>query len=102
MFISARKFDKAHLIVTGVAVALSFAAVLSEARAETRVFGCNFVQSYSAAQVNYALTYAKAAVGTEATSLYRQYMSLKSECRTNRDAKRSVSLSPEMVALISN
>jgi hypothetical protein len=99
MFTSSKNAGMAHVVALSVAVAMSFAA---EAQAETRVFGCNFVESYNSTQVNSALSQARAAVGVEALSLYRQYLSLKNECRTNPDAKRSVRLSPEMVALISN
>jgi hypothetical protein len=102
MFTSSKSSEMARLVAFSVAAAIAFSAAAAEAQAETRVFGCNFVESYNSTQVSSALSQAKAAVGIEAISLYRQYMSLKNECRTNPDAKRSVRLSPDMVALISN
>ncbi len=91
---------KPHLIAVSVIAAISFAAAAAEAQAETRVFGCKFIESYSSAQASAALSQARAIVGTEALNLYGHYVSLKNECRTNPNAKRSVHLSPQMVALI--
>jgi hypothetical protein len=99
MFTASKNARMIRTRALGFAVANLFAI---EAQAETRVFGCNLVENYSSAQVSSALFQAKAAVGLEAVSLYRQYLSLKNECRTNPGARRSVRLSPEMVALISN
>lgn len=91
---------KTNLIAVSVAAAISLAATIAEAQAEIRVFGCKFVERYSAAQVSSALSQARAVFGTEALSLYAQYVSLRKECGTNPSAKRSVHLSPQMVALI--
>lgn len=102
MLTSSKNSEKAHAIAISVVAAVAFSAAVAEAQAETRVFGCSQVENYNAAQVNSALSQARAAVGVEALSLYRQYRSLKNECRTNPGAKRSVRLSPEMVALINN
>jgi hypothetical protein len=91
--------SKNHLIAISIAAAISFGAATA-AQAETRVFGCKFVESYSPAQASAALSQARAIVGIEALSLYGHYVSLKNECRTNPNAKRAVRLSPQMVALI--
>jgi hypothetical protein len=74
---------------------------LTEARAETRVFGCNFVESYSSYQVASAFSEARSVLGSEAVELYRQYLSLKNECRTNPEARRVVNLSAKMAELAS-
>jgi hypothetical protein len=101
MFSSSENSEIARLVACSVAVVFSFGVAATEAHAETRVFGCNFVDTYSSDQVNSALSQARMAVGLEAISLYRQYLSLKNECRTNPSARVSVRLSPAMVALIS-
>jgi hypothetical protein len=81
------------------AVALSIGMATTQARAETRVFGCSFVESYSSSQVASAFSEARSVLGSEAVELYHQYVSLKNECRTNPNAKRTVHLSAKMAEL---
>jgi hypothetical protein len=82
----------------GVAIALSFE--VTAATAEVRVFGCNFVEKYNSTHARIALARARNIVGShEAARLYHQYVSLKTECRANLNAKRAVKLSPEIAKL---
>jgi hypothetical protein len=78
---------------------LSIGMTLTQARAETRVYGCDFIESYSSSQVASAFSEARTVLGSEAVELYRQYIGLKNECRTNPDAKRTVHLSGKMAEL---
>jgi hypothetical protein len=82
-------------------LALTFGACIASAHAQTRTFGCSFVNRYSPGEVSAALSYARNAAGSaEASGLYGLYVSLKNECSSNPAAKRVVNLSPAIVAVI--
>jgi hypothetical protein len=85
----------------GLAYALAFVTTIAAAHAETRTFGCSFVNRYSSSEALAALSYARQAVGSsQASSLYSAYVGLKNECQSNPAAKRVVNLSPAVVGLI--
>jgi hypothetical protein len=88
--------------IFGFVLALAFVTNIASAHAETRTFGCSFVNRYSPGEASAALSYARQAVGSaQASSLYSAYVGLKNECQSNPAAKRVVNLSPVVVALIS-
>lgn len=85
----------------GLALALAFVSTLATARAETRVFGCDFVKRHSQAEALAAFSYARQKVGSaQASNLYGAYVGLKNECQSNPEATRAVNLSPAVVAVI--
>jgi len=95
------RIDWRNALLKAIAAALLIGLGVLPARAETKVFGCSIVERYSPSQVHTALAHARSFVDAgEVNNLYGQYLSLKSECRSNPGARRVVHISARMGQLI--
>lgn len=77
---------------------VTVAALLSfPAHAEKVTIGCPLVTQYSEGQVHYLLNEVRSVVGEqEAGRIYGHYISLRSACRVNDNAVRTVTVSPTL------
>lgn len=80
-------------------VAVSFMFLGATAQAQSRVYGCSFASRYDANQAAWATKKARPIVGSEADSLHKKYIELKSACHSNPKAQIVVQLSPKAATL---
>lgn len=67
------------------------------AYAEKVTIGCPLVSQYSENEVHYLIQEARSAVGEqEAGRIYSHYVDLRSACRVNGNAVRTVTVSPTL------
>ncbi len=84
------------------AAAAAILLLASPAYAGKIVIGCSMIKEYSDFQVNMMIDRVGAIVGAqEAGKLYNKYLGLKSECRANNSASRTVAVSPALGAWLS-